>query len=99
MVSFKKKGQNVSFKELKNEKERVDSPWIGESRYNFYHSITDKNNGKDKKTMSEKSKSKSSNAIFKPSAPNQFPVDGKGGRDKDWKKLTFCNLYLWLFSE
>ena len=45
--------------------------------------MTDKNNGKDKKTMPTKSKSKSSNAKFKTSAPNQLPVDGKGGRDKD----------------
>ena len=29
--------------------------------------------------MPTKSKSKSSNAIFKTSAPNQFPVDRKGG--------------------
>ena len=45
------------------------------------HSSADKTKPNGKKTMSEKSKSKSSDATFQPSAPNQFsssPVDGMG---------------------
>ena len=44
----------------------------GDPEFDEYHRSKDKTNGKDRKTMSEKSKSKSSDAIFKPSAPNQF---------------------------
>ena len=68
---------------LLQEEYRLPGRALRDPECDEYHSTTDKTNGKDKKTMSEKSKSKSSDAIFKPSAPNQFPVDGKGGRDKD----------------
>ena len=42
----------------------------GDPKFDEYHRSKDKTNGT--KTMSEKSKSKYSDAIFKPSAPNQF---------------------------
>ena len=71
--------------QLPSHQERSRQPGriLRDPNCNVYHSTTDKNNGKDKKTMPTKSKSKSSNVIFKTSAPNQSPVDGKGGRDKD----------------
>ena len=67
--------------QLPSHQERSKRPGriLRDPNCDVYHSTTDKNNGKDKKTMPTKSKSKSSNAIFKTSAPNQLPVDGKGG--------------------